>query len=461
MQFWRNLKLRNKFFITFGGLVTLIVILLSVVVFLFQQNLLRKQAEAKAFRLTQSLAYTSLNAILLEDYAVAQLLIDSIKEGEEIMSIMLLDSNDRVIAADDPRLRGTRLHDQLTLESKRTSRMQMVSRTNEEGKTVWETSVPVTRLNQYIGTVRMNYLAENIFSGLFETIAGIGVIALIVSLLLAYYLSILVVRPIAEASELAQAYGRGMFDQKIPQLSEDEIGQMVKTLNQLSTQLDQLIRERSAHEGLVMIGEFASYIIHDLKNPLNGIHLLADGLHRRLEPDSPLRKYSAELLLAAQRIEDFIRRTLDIARSAELNLEPLDINALVNKAVDDVSINSTVKHRKYDQNIPAFRGDFRLLYMAIKNLLLNALEATRESGEVYVETKYNGNILIIVRDSGCGIPEEKLQAIFRPFFTMKSQGHGLGLAMAKRAISLHAGDILVQSEKNAGSVFTVSLPVKK
>ncbi len=458
MQPWHNLKLRTKFFFTFGGLVTLIVILFSVVVFFFQQNLMRTQAEDKAFRLTQTLAYTSLNAILLDDYAVAQLLIDSMKEGQDILSIMLLDSNNRVIAGDDPGLRGTLIHDPLTHESKRTDQIQLVSRTLDNGQTVWETSVPVSRLNQQIGTVRITFLAENVFAGLFESIAGIGVVAMIVSLILAFYLASLVVRPITEASNLAQAYGRGDFDQKIPEPGEDEIGQMVKTLNQLSGQLEQLIKERSAHEGLVMIGEFASYIIHDLKNPLNGMHLLADGLHRRLEPDSPLRKYSSELLLASQRIEDFIRRTLDIARSTELNLESLDINALVNKAVDEVSINSSVKHREFDQAMPEIRGDYRLLYMAIKNLLINALEATREYGEVSVATHYDAEISIIIRDTGCGIPPEKLEAVFRPFFSMKSQGHGLGLAMAKRAVALHSGDIRVESRPDTGSVFTVTLP---
>jgi signal transduction histidine kinase len=210
---------------------------------------------------------------------------------------------------------------------------------------------------------------------------------------------------------------------------------------------------------LIMIGEFASYIIHDLKNPLTGIHLLADGLNRRLDTDSPFRKYSEEILAASQKVEVFVRRTLDLAKSTELQKEDLDINTLVNKAVDEASINSVIKNRKYDQNIPIFRGDYRLIHMAVKNLVLNALEATREKGEVSVDTSWNGKIHILISDSGCGIPKEKLQAIFRPFFSMKNQGHGLGLAMVKRVVNLHGGVIKVESQLNIGSHFEITLPM--
>jgi two-component system NtrC family sensor kinase len=97
--------------------------------------------------------------------------------------------------------------------------------------------------------------------------------------------------------------------------------------------------------------------------------------------------------------------------------------------------------------------------MAVKNLIVNAVEATREKGEVSVCTEWSAKIYIIVSDSGCGIPREKLQAIFRPFFSMKNQGHGLGLAMVKRTVNLHGGEIQVESQPGVGSIFKVILPV--
>jgi len=460
MNIWQKLKLRSKFFVYFAGLTALIIMLISMAIYLYQQNLIRRQAEDKAFRLAKTLAYTSLNAILLDDYAVMQLLIDSMKESRDILSIVLLDSSGKVIAADDPGQRGITCNDSLTVQAMLTDKLQLIRLTDERDQTVWETYVPVLQLNKRIGTVRIQYLAENLFTGLFSTIAGIGLLAIIVSIILSYYLARRVVKPITAVSNLAQAYGQGKFDQAITGYGEDEIGRMIQSLNQLSAQLVNLINERSAHEGLIMIGEFASYIIHDLKNPLTGIHLLADGLNRRLEENSPLRKYSEEILSASQKVEVFVRRTLDMAKASELNREAIDINTLVNKAVDEVSNhNSVIKNRNFDPNIPIFNGDPRLLFMALKNLIVNAVEATREKGEVSVSTEWSGKIYIIVSDSGCGIPKEKLQAIFRPFFSMKNQGHGLGLAMVKRTVNLHGRDIEVDSQPGVGSIFNVIPPV--
>jgi signal transduction histidine kinase len=458
MVFWQNLKLRSKFFFYFAGLTVLIIFLISLAVFLFQQNRLNRQAEEKAFRLAKTLAYTSLNAILLDDYAVMQLLIDSMKESRDILSITLLDSGGKVLAADDANLRGSIYRDPYTVQTMQSDQLQLIPLTDHLGRNIWETSVPILQLNRRIGTVRIRYLAENIFSGLFWTIAVIGFLAMLFSMILSYYLARRVVRPITEVSSLALAYGQGKFDQTIAEYGEDEIGQMIKSLNRLSDQLVNLINERSANEGLVMIGEFASYIIHDLKNPLTGIHLLADGLHRRLDAENPLRKYSSEILAASQKVEVFVRRTLDMAKAVDLNMESIELNKLVDKAVEEVNVQSLIKNRKYDPHLPLFKGDYRLLYMAIKNILLNAVEATQEKGEVSVDTSWDGKICIRISDTGCGIPQEKMQAIFRPFFSMKNQGHGLGLAMAKRVVGMHGGAIDVESQKNIGSTFKVILP---
>jgi len=458
MQNWSKYKLRVKFFIYFSGLVALIIILFSTAVYWFQRAMLQQQAEEKAFRLGKTLAYTSLNAILLDDYSVMQLLIDSMMEGREVLSIALLDTNRIILAASDISIRGSRYQGDALRADDLSGKMHVIPSTTASGENIWDTHVPVLKLDKQIGTVWIRYKVENLFEGLFATIGGIGLIALLISLILAYYLARHVSRPMRQASELARAYGKGQFDVAIPEFSEDEIGEMVATLNQLSGQLKKLIDEKSAQEGLIMIGEFASYIIHDLKNPLNGIHLLADGLHRRLPENSALRKYSTEILLAARQVEDFIRRTLDMARTTELIYEEFDINELVDKVIREVSIDSSIRELKVDKNLPVFRGDQRLLHMAVKNLLLNALEATREKGDVSVRTELADHIRIIIRDTGDGIPAEKLSQIFRPFFSMKSQGHGLGLAMAKRAITLHGGDIKVYSKPESGSVFTIFLP---
>ena len=108
--------------------------------------------------------------------------------------------------------------------------------------------------------------------------------------------------------------------------------------------------------------------------------------------------------------------------------------------------------------MPPIKGDYGLLRMAVKNLLTNASEATVDKGEITIRTEWNGKAIIEISDNGVGIHSDRLETIFRPFFSMKNTGHGLGLAMVKRAVTMHQGVIEVTSEEGVGSKFTISLP---
>jgi signal transduction histidine kinase len=453
-----HLKLKNKFFILFTGFVILVIIFVSAAVFYFQRQMLLRQAQEKAFSLTHTLAYSSLNAILQNDYIVIQMLIDSMIESADIASIALLDTTGRVIAADKPESRGHRFTDQLTYKALASDTYHIQNIELDKGKELWDTAVPIFHLNRRIATARITYSMQEPYQGLMKTILGIGIVALFLSLLLAYKISQSISKPILDAAGLAEEYGKGNFDAHIPNYSEDEIGQLVKTLNRLSKELHNLLDEKIANEGLIMIGEFAAFIIHDLKNPINGIHLLADGLHRRTPNDSPLKKYAAEILLASQRVEDFIKRTLDISKSTILNMQSIQINEIIEDAVQQIQMVSTHLSRNYDQNMPEIPGDYAMLLMALKNLLINAMEAIVDHGAIFIETLWRGKAIIKISDTGIGIAKDRLTTIFRPFFSMKEQGHGLGLAMVRRAVILHRGSIEVESEEGVGSTFTIMLP---
>ena len=457
-KIFSNSKLQQKFFTYFAGIVILMIILLSVAVFFFQRHMLSTQAVEKATSLTSMLAYVSNNAVFLDDYSVLQTLIDATIVNPDVLSIVILDTTGQVIAADQPKLRGNFLTDPLTMTALSSESLHLEPYKTDQGEDAWYTSVPIFHFDIRIGTALLKYSIEDTYAGLLRTILGIGLATLVLSLILSYRISRSISKPINDAAQLAGEYGRGNFDAKIPEHSDDEIGQMVESLNKLSTELSRLLNEKIAHEGLLMIGEFASYIIHDLKNPVNGIHLLADGLHRKLSEDSNLKKYSTEILLASQRVEDFIRRTLDIAKTTEMIYQNIQINDLIDETIKEVPIITTDIIRRYDTKMPSIKGDYGLLSMAVKNLLTNASEATVDKGEITIRTEWNGKAIIEISDSGIGIPSDRLETIFRPFFSMKNTGHGLGLAMVKRAVTMHQGIIEVSSEEGVGSKFTISLP---
>lgn len=450
--------MQSKFFLYFAGLVSLVLIIISVTIFYFQRQTLLKQAQDKAFSLTRTLAYTSLNAILLDDYIVLQMLIDSIMDGPDVRSIAILDTSGIIIAASNPELRGRRQNDPLTQKALLSQTLIIQKLPAEDQNEIWDTAVPIYELDKRIATARIKYSVDDTYQGLLFTILGIGAATLVISLLLAYQFSRTISHPISEAVRLANEYGSGNLDATITIQRSDEIGELVQSLNKLSQELKAMIEEKISNESMIMLGEFASYIIHDLKNPINGIHLLSDGLHRRMPADNPLRKYSTEILLASQKLQDFIAHTLDIARWSHLNLQPIEIKFLIDDALQEINLISIPVSIKHDSLMPKFKADYKLLSMAIKNILTNAVEAIDGQGKICIETVWTGKVVIKIKDTGRGISESNLKTIFRPFFSMKAQGHGLGLAMVKKAIIMHQGKIEVDSKIGVGSTFTITIP---
>jgi signal transduction histidine kinase len=456
--FLGRLKLQGQFFFYFTGLIVLVVFFVSVAIFYFQRRMILHQAQEKAFSLTRSLAYTSLNAILLDDYVILQSLISSMMDGPDIISITILDTTGRIIASSTAEKRGEIMDDPATKKALATDRLLIQKSSNGSNHQVWDTVVPIFELNQRRGIALLKYSLEDPFKGLIWTIMIIGLIAITLSMGLAYRFSRSISKPIRQAVNLATEYGKGNLDAAIQMEREDEIGELVQSLNKLSNELKTLIDEKIANENLVMMGEFAGYIIHDLKNPLSGIHLLAEGLNRKIEEGSPIQKYSNEILLATQKLHDFVARTLDVARWSKLNLRPVNLPELIDSVVKDVKFSSIEISTINDPGMPEFQGDYQLLEMALKNLVTNAAEAIIERGKIKIETEWNGEVVIKISDTGTGIPEDRIKSIFRPFFSMKKQGHGLGLAMVRKAVVLHHGRIEVESKVGTGSTFIVTLP---
>jgi signal transduction histidine kinase len=149
---------------------------------------------------------------------------------------------------------------------------------------------------------------------------------------------------------------------------------------------------------------------------------------------------------------------LDVARWSKLNLRPVNLPELIDSVVKDVKFSSIEISTINDPGMPEFQGDYQLLEMALKNLVTNAAEAIIERGKIKIETEWNGEVVIKISDTGTGIPEDRIKSIFRPFFSMKKQGHGLGLAMVRKAVVLHHGRIEVESKVGTGSTFIVTLP---
>jgi signal transduction histidine kinase len=216
-------------------------------------------------------------------------------------------------------------------------------------------------------------------------------------------------------------------------------------------------------DALATLGRMAAHMAHEIRNPLGIIR----GAVQRLQDSSSVEKKDRELLdflpEEVDRLDEIVSRYLHFARVEPLQLTAVDPVRLVNETVAMVRRELTEKGIQVilstSQAIPPIRLDAQRIKGALLNLLLNAMEAMTDGGEIRVtvtgEKKW---IHLSVSDTGHGIPKGQLKAIFEPFFTTKEKGSGLGLALVAKVVEEHRGRVEVHSQPEKGATFVLSLP---
>jgi signal transduction histidine kinase len=252
----------------------------------------------------------------------------------------------------------------------------------------------------------------------------------------------------------------------------DEIGDLGKAFNQMIRELRESREEIqrlhrtqfSRAEHLATLGELAAGLAHEIRNPLAGISGVIEIIGRDLPPQSPAREVLKEVRHEVQHINRIVTDLLDTARPKPAQFRLEDLNATAEHTV--VFARQQVHSRPIqielvrDDSLPPVQHDHRQIHQVLLNLVLNGIQAIDGSGQVRMQLGRRGEFATVsVSDSGKGISPEHLPNIFRPFFTTKGHGTGLGLSLAQRMIEDHGGRIEVQSRLGEGTVFTVFLPL--
>jgi PAS domain S-box-containing protein len=229
----------------------------------------------------------------------------------------------------------------------------------------------------------------------------------------------------------------------------------------------ELERRLYKSEELAAIGELSAGIAHEIRNPLvsikNSVSLLKDEKQLSDEGRQLLEVVREESNHLAAIVEDF----LQFARPKKPAFQMEDVNHLMGESIKrcfDVNGKKVTWIETYDKNLPNVRLDRYQIHQVVHNLLLNGLYAIGEKGSIRIKTssektKDGEYVLISIHDTGTGIPDRNLPKIFQPFFSTKEEGTGMGLAICRRIIEEHKGDIFVESEEGVGTTFTVKLPV--
>ncbi len=218
-------------------------------------------------------------------------------------------------------------------------------------------------------------------------------------------------------------------------------------------------------ERLAALGQLTAGLAHELRNPLGTMKASAEMLLERTDSQNELgRELAGYISTEVDRTNSLITRFLEFARPVKLRKAPTDINALIDRAAGTLArqhpADHPAIHKNYDPALPLIEVDAELLERVFINLLQNAVQASPAGSTVTIKTRVaQGSAEIAVLDRGSGIRPEDREQIFNPFFTTKSTGVGLGLAVSSKIVDEHGGKISVESELGRGSTFRVTLPL--
>ncbi|HEY1087758.1 MAG TPA: ATP-binding protein, partial [Archangium sp.] len=248
----------------------------------------------------------------------------------------------------------------------------------------------------------------------------------------------------------------------------DEAGRLYGDLKKSYDELERTQQELVRHERLAALGELAAVMAHEVRNPLGVIFNSLTTLKRLLHPTG-----DAEMLLnmvgeEADRLNRIVGDLLDFVRPYELVKKPVAVEPIIASAVDaatQVAVHANVRvMTEFPRELPPFPLDSHLLKQALVNLIVNAAQAMPKGGTVTVlaavERLNDAPWLAIqVKDEGVGLTPRAAEKMFQPFFTTKATGTGLGLAVVKRIVDAHLGEVTARAnEDGKGTTFSVRFP---
>ncbi|MDZ8187248.1 MAG: ATP-binding protein [Nostoc sp. ChiSLP02] len=349
-----------------------------------------------------------------------------------------------------------------------------------------------------------------------QIIIGSILLSAAIAAILALYTSHVIARPLNEVTNIAKRVTKeANFDLQAPVTTEDEVGALANTLNQLIQQVKQLLAEQEAEhqarliqsEKMSSLGRMLAGVAHEINNPINFISgnlvhaktytddllTLLQTYQTEVTHTSPVLEELAEeidlefllqdlpklfnsMKVGADRTREIIRSLKDFSRLDEGEPQAVDLHACLDSTL--LILNNRLKNginlvRNYGE-IPPIPGYTGLLYQVFMNLLSNAIDAVQEKAEqnpefspqitIITERCQNDWAIVRIADNGCGISPENLHKIFETFFTTKPRGIGTGLGLAiayQIVVEKHHGKISCESELEQGTEFAITLPISQ
>ena len=338
--------------------------------------------------------------------------------------------------------------------------------------------VPVIVGDEQLGYVQINLLLDNIRDIQHENFIKRLVATCLIfmfGILLAIFLARRYTDPINRLVQGVKKVSAGDLSVTFPVESSDEIGELAESFNEMVDKLrerETLVKRLNEAEHLSKVGQLASGIAHEIRNPLNYISLAIDHLKSEFVALLPGQRDEMETL--TDKIKEEVRRVnymvlnfMNYGRPLKLRIAEFSYPELIRKALPLLQGKLAEQRIEVVTNLasdlPMMEADQELMRNCLFNFINNAAQAMPEGGEITLGAVYDaaGQFRLTFADRGQGIAAEDIEKIFQPYFTTKEAGIGLGLAITERIVREHGGSITVESSPGKGTTFTVILPVRK
>jgi signal transduction histidine kinase len=297
-------------------------------------------------------------------------------------------------------------------------------------------------------------------------VGGVGILAAVLASL---WFAARVTRPVVSLAEAARRVAAGDLNAKVEVESSDELGELAASFNRMTEDLMQQKERTLQAERVAAWRELARRLAHELKNPLFPLQVTVENLMRAKEKSPEMfeevfHESTVTLLEEINNLKTIIGRFSEFSRMPQPQRHPMQVNDVVRSVLRVFqaqlqSKNQIVVHTELAEALPEISADSDLLHRALQNLVLNAIDAMSQGGELTIRTASLGDrVELSVSDTGSGLTQEECGRLFTPYYTTKQHGTGLGLAIVQSVVSDHGGKISVESTKEKGTTFRMELP---
>jgi signal transduction histidine kinase len=308
-----------------------------------------------------------------------------------------------------------------------------------------------------------------------EWIAGtVAAGALLIGLLLTWWFSARITRPVEELAVAAREVASGRWDARIDVRTYDEVGQLGTAFNDMTRTLSVQKERLLQTERVAAWRDLARRLAHELRNPLFPLQITVENLQRAQQLDheqfmevfnestATLKTELANLNSIVGRFSDFSKMPVPRFERTNVNESLRDTLRLFDARFNEVGKPAIARELFLKEGLPDIDADPEMLHRAFQNLVLNALDAMPMGGTLTLRTSdYEGKVRIEIADTGTGLSAADSARAFTPYYTTKPQGTGLGLAIVQSVISDHHGTISLSSEEGRGTTVRIELPQRQ